>query len=271
MVFDSEVLTMGCMLFTFTILRHQFAGFEFPGVVSSSPITAKRKEKLSNWFRSLFADFENAHHNRIPISKMDKHISELIKGTKAISEKDAIIASISRFGLTLLFALSTSMAVLRNTYLHFQSLLEDKCSEIEDKDKNEALQMIHFQFAKIYDLQHACQSIERLFRNLASRGHAKTQNRSKKTKRRRLNRPSVATGKTVRQLSKLVLMYLDDFTLLTCLPAAFQRIFKYKQNWLLSACENRLRNFYLQQNMYRRNLSGFALLIHPMIHLSFPV
>ncbi len=244
----------------------QFAGFEFPGVSSSSPITARRKEKLSHWFESLLADFEKSHNNRIPTSKMDKHISELIKSAKTMSEKDAILASISRFGLTSLFALSTSIAVLGNTYLHFQSLLNDKRDEIDYERKSEALQMIHFQFAKIYDLQHACQSIERLFRSLGSRGHAGRQKRSKKTKRRRLSRPSVATGKTVRYSLELDLMCFDDLTFLTCFPVAFQSLFKFKQNSLLSICEICLRSFFLRRNMYQSNFSGFALLIHPMIH-----
>ena len=170
----------------------QFAGFEFPAVSSSLPITAKRKDKLLHWFRSLLADYANSYSNRIPASKMDKHISELIKDAKTISEKEAILVSISRFGLTSLFALSMSIAVLCNTYLHFQSLLNDKCDEIDVEGKREALQMIHFQFAKIYDLQHACQSIERLFRNLGSRGYAGRQKRSKKSKRRRVSKPSVS-------------------------------------------------------------------------------
>ena len=131
---------------------------------------------------------------------MDKQLSEAIKGAKTISEKNAIVDSISRNALASLFALSTSVAVLYNTYNHFEDLLEEEYDKTKYNEKKEALQMIHYQFTKIYALQQGCQSMERLLRSHGSRGRRASRERSKKSKKRKLNRPLVATEKTVRYM-----------------------------------------------------------------------
>ncbi len=181
----------------------QFAGIEFPGISSSTPITAKRKQKLLTCFESSFFDFQPSKSERMPVSAIDKQILELIKGAKTASEKEAIVSSSSRFAVALLFALSTSTAVLNNTYSHFEHLLDTEIDEMERNEKNEALQMLHYQLTKIYDIEQGCHSMERLFRSLASRSHSGAQKRSKKTKKRKLNRPSLAAEKTVRHIIKL--------------------------------------------------------------------
>jgi hypothetical protein len=181
-----------------SLLDLQFAGFEFPGVSSSTLITIRRKEKLLNWMKSNFSCVGCSQNNCVPVSRMEKQILELIKGAKTISEREAIVDSASRFTLTLLFALSSSIAVLCNTYNHYKDLLEAGSDKMECDKTKEALRMIHYQFSKIYHLKLVCQSTERLFRNLGSRSHNGVQKRSQKTKKRRLGRSSSITEKTVR-------------------------------------------------------------------------
>jgi len=138
---------------------------------------------------------------------------ELIKEAKIMSEKEAILDSASQFTLALLFALSSSVAVLCNTYDHYKDLLEVECSEIEYDRKREALQMIQYQLSKIYDLKQACQSMVRLFRNIGSRGHNGVLNRSKKTKKRRLGRASSNTEKFTQKIqikAELVALHLTE-------------------------------------------------------------
>jgi hypothetical protein len=158
----------------------------------------KRKEKLLDWMKSNFSSDGRLQNDGVPVSRMEKQILELIKGAKTISEREAIVDSISRFTLSLLFALSSSIAVLCNAYNHYNDLLEEGSDKMDCDKKKEALRMIHYQFSKIYDLKLACQSTERLFRNLGSRSHHGVQKRSQKTKKRRLSRSSSTTEKTVR-------------------------------------------------------------------------
>ena len=155
----------------------------------------------------------------MPVSGIDKQILELIKGAKTASEKEAIVDSSSRFAVALLFALSTSIAVLNNTYSHFKHLLDTEIDEMECNEKNEALQMIHYQFTKIYDIEQCCHSMERLFRSLASRSHSGAQKRSKKSKKRKLNRASLAAEKTVRHIFQLVFLCCEDSSLITSFPS----------------------------------------------------
>ena len=72
----------------------------------------------------------------MPVSAIDKQILELIKGAKTASEKEAIVSSSSRFAVALLFALSTSTAVLTNTYSHFAHLWDTEIDEMERNEKN---------------------------------------------------------------------------------------------------------------------------------------
>ena len=182
---------------------------------SSTLITIGRREKLSNWMKSNFSSFGRSQNSSTHILRMDKKIMELIKEAKTMSEKEAIVDSASQFTLALLFALSSSVAVLCNTYDHYKDLLEVECCEIEYDRKREALQMIQYQFSKIYDLKQACQSMVRLFRNIGSRGHNGVLKRSKKTKKRRLGRASSNTEKTVRYALQFVSGCCRDHRYLT--------------------------------------------------------
>ena len=153
--------------------------------------------------KSDFSRFGCSQNNCSPLSAIGKQILDVIKKARTLSEKEAIVDSTSRFSLTLLFALSSSVAILRNTYDHFKDRLEDECDETESDGLDEVLEMIHYQLMKIYDLKQRCQSMERLFRNLGSRNHNAVQKKTKKTKKRRLNKvPS--TEKTVRFILKLL-------------------------------------------------------------------
>lgn len=208
----------------------QFAGIEFPGISSSSPIIAKRKQKLLSCFESHFFSFQPSESERMPISGIDKQILELFKGAKAASEKEAIVDSSSRFTVALLFALSTSIAVLNNTYSHFKHLLDTELDEMECKEKNEALQMIHYQFTKIYDIEQGCHSMERLFRSLGSRSHSGTQKGSKKTKKRKLNRASLAAEKTVRHIFQVVFLCCEGSSLIEFYVLSFEEYSNQSRN-----------------------------------------
>ena len=164
---------------------------------SSTSISKSRENKLLGWMKSDFSRLGCSQNNTSSLSRMDKQFIELIKCEKTLSDKEAIVDSICRFTLTLLFAMSSSTAILYNTYDHFKSLLEEEYGETGSEEKKEAMRMMHYQFTKIYDLKRRCQSMERLFRNLGSRSHNVVHKRPKKRKMRKLNGAS-STEKTVR-------------------------------------------------------------------------
>lgn len=201
----------------------QFAGFELPSISSSTVIAARRKENLLNWMKSCFSSFGSSQNDVAATSRTVKRLLELIKGARTVSEKEEIVDSTYRFTLTLLFALSLSIAVLSNAYNHFKDLLEQGCDKTECDKKNEALQMIHYQFTKIYKIKEICQSMEHLFRNLGSRSQNGAQRRSKK---RRLSRSSPASQTMVRYLLEFVARNCEDFMQLTNYNPFFSRKFK---------------------------------------------
>jgi len=162
-------------------------------------MTTARKEKLSNWAHTFFSSFGRSQASGAYSSRMDKLIIELVKGTKSKSEKEAFLDWTSRVTLTILFALSSSIAVLRNTYSNYEDYFDVGCDDLESDEKNEVLQMMHFQFMKIYELQQAYQFMTRLFRNFGSRRSIGVQKRSQKNKKRRLlSRSATTAEKTVR-------------------------------------------------------------------------
>ena len=148
--------------------------------------------------RSDFMRIDGSHDTRLSISvRMDKQFIELAKGMRKVSEREAVVDSISRFTLSMLLAISLSTAILCNTHDHFKVLLTEECGESRFEQKEEAFRLIHCQLVKIYDLKRRCQSMEHFFRNLgSSRSHVML-NRSKKRKRGKFNRPP-STEKTVR-------------------------------------------------------------------------
>jgi ribosomal protein L20A (L18A) len=147
--------------------------------------------------KSSFSAFGLTQNDSAPASKMDKQILEVVKGAKTMSEKEAILDATSRLTLSLLYAFSSSIAVLSNTYNHYENILDVEHDEMESDIKREALQMILYQFTKIYGLKKACQSMERFFRSLGSR-HKGVQKTARKIKKRRLSRSSSITERTVR-------------------------------------------------------------------------
>ena len=146
-----------------------------------------------DWLNADFSKFRCLQNNVLLLSTSEKKIIDVIKKARTLSEKEAIVDSISRFAFTLLFALSVSIAILRNTFDHFKDTLED---ETDFDKKKEPLQMVHYQLMKVCDLKHRCRSMERLFRNLGSRNQISVQKKRKKTKRPRSNNASAE--KTVR-------------------------------------------------------------------------
>jgi len=172
-----------------------FAGIEIPAVSSTFSITGSREAKLLELMRSDFAALEGSQKkNSSFLVRLHKQFIELIKGTKNVSEKEAIVYSISRFTLSMLLAISVSTAVLYNAYDHFKGLFAEECRESGD-----AFRLIHCQMVKIYDLKRRCQSMERFFRKLGSRNQNVMYNRSKKRKKRNFNRPP-STQKTILQV-----------------------------------------------------------------------
>ncbi len=164
--------------------------------------------------RSLFSSFGPSDNERIPVSRIEKRISELIKGATTASEKEAVINSVSRFTLALLFALSVSIAVLNHTYGHFKHRLDAAHDQQERDEKNEALRMVHYQFSKVCDIEKVCHSMERLFRNIGTRDRSSKQKRSKKAKKRKLNRSSASSEKTVRHIIRVITEFLVNSLLI---------------------------------------------------------
>ena len=148
--------------------------------------------------RSDFMRIDGSHDTRLSISvRMDKQFIELAKGMRKVSEREAVVDSISRFTLSMLLAISLSTAILCNTHDHFKVLLTEECGGSRFEQNEEALRLIHCQLVKIYDMKRRCQSMERFFRNLGSNRSHVMLNRSKKRKRGKFNRPP-STEKTVR-------------------------------------------------------------------------
>ena len=179
-----------------------------------------------NLLQSLFSSLGNSDNETISISRIEKQILEVIKGATTISEKEAVVNSVSQFTLALLFALSVSIAVLNHTYGHFKHLLGDEHDKKECDEKNEALQMIHYQFTKIYDIEKVCHLMERLFRNIGTRSRSGRQKGSKKAKRRKLNTTSVPAEKTVRNVIRVVTIFLVKVFLIRFQCPLFRRKFK---------------------------------------------
>lgn len=175
---------------------------------STISIVGSREAKLLEFMRSDFTALEGSHKkNSSFLIRLDKQFIELIKGTKNVCEKEAIVYSISRFTLSMLLAISVSTAVLYNAYDHFKGLFAEECRESGFEHTHDAYRLIHCQIVKIYDLKRRCQSMERFFRKLGSRRQNIMYNRSKKRKRRKSNIPP-STQKTVRYTHFLYLYFV---------------------------------------------------------------
>jgi hypothetical protein len=197
--YSRRLLSLTFFFFS-SISSPQFAGIELPAISSTIHITGNKEIKLLEWMRSDFTRIDGSQNDglSLSVSSMDKQFIELAKGIRKVSDKEAIVDSISRFTLSMLLAISLSTAVLCNTHDHFKGLLAEECGESGFEQKKEAFRLIHCQLVKIYDLKRRCQSLERFFRNLgSSRSHNVMYNRSKKRKRGKFNRPP-STEKTVR-------------------------------------------------------------------------
>lgn len=179
------------------LLSRKFGGIEIPAVSSSTSPTTGRERKILDWMKHNFSSFSCLENSTPSNTTMGKQLTDLIKRGKTISEKEAIVESASRFTLTLLFAMALSVAVLRNTFDHFRELLGDHCVEPVLDQRKEALQMIHYQFMKIYDLKQRIQSMERLLRNLGSRNRNVVHRKSKRKKKTKSNGAFSSTEKTV--------------------------------------------------------------------------
>lgn len=157
------------------------------------PIRGTKELKLLEWMRSEFMTLRSSRKNNVTtvILKFEKQFTELIKGKRTVFEKESIVDSISRFTVSMLHAISLLAATLCNTHDHFKGVLGEEDQRLEDEHKKEeAFQMIHYQLNRIYELKEICQSIEPFFRKLGSNNGSFLHKRSKKRKRRNLNKPT---------------------------------------------------------------------------------
>eukprot|EP00536_Pseudo-nitzschia_multiseries_P016582 jgi/Psemu1/299294/fgenesh1_pm.1155_\ len=187
-----------------------FAGIIFPAV-SSSTMPKTREKSLLHRMESDFSRFGCSQQSPLSTSTIDKQIADIMKKARTLPEKEAIVDSTCRFALTLLFALSSSAAILRNTYDHYKDTLKANCNETEFEGKSDFLQMMQYQLIKMYDLNRRCQSMERLFGNIGSRNHSYVSKKTKKTKRKKSNKTCSSSEKTEMQIkAELAGQYLRE-------------------------------------------------------------
>jgi len=172
-------------------------------------VTKTREKSLREWMESSFSRFGCLQQNPLSTSTIGKQVADLIKKARVLEEKEEIVDSACRFTLTLLFALSSSAAILRNLYDHYKCMLEEEDKGREFEGKLDFHQMMHYQLMKMYDMKRKCRSMERLFRNIGSRNHGFGHKKTEKTKRRRLNKTHSSNEKTKRKV-KLARLYLKE-------------------------------------------------------------
>lgn len=128
--------------------------------------TTKKKElhdllklEMSRSISNLHA---SSHHNT------EKALLEVIKSLKTDVDYQEIIRSMLRLTLSLLLSQAISVAVINNTYAQYEGVLNDH-NKLVPKEASEALQLIHYQLAKLYDLRKRSKFMQKILKAMVSR------------------------------------------------------------------------------------------------------
>lgn len=155
------------------------------------------------------------HLHAFSPNNTEKLLVDLTKCIKTDVDFTEIIHSMLRLTLSLILGQSISVAVINNTYEQYEGLLKDKNDVFPREKRIEALELIHYQLAKLYDQRKRTRMMQKLLKVMISRKSGKRNG----PKRKHLKISRLSSSAMVRMcthfkpdLSKLYSSYIRLWT-----------------------------------------------------------
>mmetsp|Transcript_42184 Transcript_42184/g.101875 ORF Transcript_42184/g.101875 Transcript_42184/m.101875 type:complete len:1365 (+) Transcript_42184:2949-7043(+) len=137
--------------------------------------TTKKKELHDILKLEMSRSISNLH---TPSRSSEKALLEVIRSIKTDVDFLEIIHSMLRLTLSMIISQAISVAVINNTYGQYEAVLNDHKNAIS-KEAIEALRLIHYQLAKLYDLRKRSKMMQKIIKAMISRKSGKRNGRKR--------------------------------------------------------------------------------------------
>ncbi len=160
------------------------AAFEFSSThISSLRAINARQQRTMDVVEGVLNDFDACTESVTSKASSHRDFVGVLKQMKKKSERTRIAQSLLRCALSHSLGLAMTGAILWNTHAHYNAVLTIEDDETGQQQRLEAIRLMQYQLAKIYDLVGKCQIMEAVFRGITStnpraRGRQKKSNRA---------------------------------------------------------------------------------------------